>query len=318
MLVSILITSYNYGAYVAAAIDSALNQTYTPIEVIVVDDGSTDTSRAIIASYGDRIAAYYQTNGGPNAALNTAFANSHGDLLCLLDADDMFESTKVQAMVDAASQSPRAYLFHHQMQMIDADGAALHPPFPRHIANGDLRRQVARAGGWFPHALTSGLTFRRSYLERLFPLPQSWSVTVGARPQTVPLGADTYLAGPAALLAPVVGVRRVLARYRAHDANRSTAFIENPELQLIRYTAEHEALTCVMRRMLEEPADVRLDQHLGYQLARCAAGEVSRIRTAGRVLGSEVLPLGVRCREALRVCANRGVSRRDGVQGSPG
>ena len=315
MLVSILITSYNYGDYIAAAIDSALNQTYKPIEVIVVDDGSTDTSRAIIASYGHRIVAYYQTNGGPNLALNTAFANSHGDLVCLLDADDIFENTKVQAMVDAALHFPRAYMFHHQMQMIDATGAALHPPFPRHIPSGDLRRQVARAGGWFPHALTSGISFRRSYLEDLFPLPPAWDVTVGARPHTVPLGADTYLAVPAALVAPVVGVRQVLARYRAHKTNRSIAFIENPELQLIRYMAEHEALRCVMRRILGKAVDLRLDQHLGYQFARCAAGDVSRASTAVRVMRSEVLPLRVRCREALRVCANRGVSRRDRVSG---
>jgi glycosyltransferase involved in cell wall biosynthesis len=62
--VSILINNYNYGRFLQEAIDSALNQTYSPTEVIVVDDGSTDNSREIIASYGNKIIPVLKENGG--------------------------------------------------------------------------------------------------------------------------------------------------------------------------------------------------------------------------------------------------------------
>ena len=70
LCVSIIISNYNYGRFLSAAIDSALAQTYQTVEVIVVDDGSTDNSREVIESYGDRITALFQKNGKQAAALN--------------------------------------------------------------------------------------------------------------------------------------------------------------------------------------------------------------------------------------------------------
>ena len=74
-LVSIVITNYNYGRYLRAAIDSALAQTYAPIEVIAVDDGSTDGSREIIESLGDRIVPVIKANGGHGSALKIGRAH---------------------------------------------------------------------------------------------------------------------------------------------------------------------------------------------------------------------------------------------------
>ncbi|MEO1182237.1 MAG: glycosyltransferase, partial [Cyanobacteria bacterium J06636_28] len=86
-LVSIVINNYNYASFVGQAIDSALNQSYENVEVIVVDDGSQDNSRDIISSYGDKIIPVFQKNGGQAAAFNAGFAHSSGDIICLLDAD---------------------------------------------------------------------------------------------------------------------------------------------------------------------------------------------------------------------------------------
>ena len=87
-LVSVIVNNYNYGHFLSEAIDSALAQTYTRTEVIVVDDGSTDDSSEIIAGYGDRIIPVLKENGGQASAFNAGFAKSRGDVICFLDADD--------------------------------------------------------------------------------------------------------------------------------------------------------------------------------------------------------------------------------------
>src|SRR5947207_15525858 len=87
-LASVIINNYNYGRFLREAIDSALNQTYKNIEVIVVDDGSTDGSREIIESYENRIRPLFKKNGGQISAINVAFEATHGSVILVLDADD--------------------------------------------------------------------------------------------------------------------------------------------------------------------------------------------------------------------------------------
>src|SRR5437762_9779476 len=98
-LASIIIDNYNYGRFLRDAIDSALAQTYPHAEVIVVDDGSTDNSREVIASYGDRIKPILKENGGQGSAFNAGFAASSGDVILFLDADDLLVSTAAERAV---------------------------------------------------------------------------------------------------------------------------------------------------------------------------------------------------------------------------
>ena len=88
--VSIVVVNYNNGRYLAAAIDSALAQDHPLCEVIVVDDCSTDDSRAIIAGYGDRLRPILQeVNRGQIAALNDAWPLARHSILIFLDSDDL-------------------------------------------------------------------------------------------------------------------------------------------------------------------------------------------------------------------------------------
>ncbi len=107
--VSILINNYNYGRFLPCAIDSVLGQTYGNIEVIVVDDGSTDNSREVIRRYGDRIIPVLKANGGQASAFNAGFRNSHGEIICFLDSDDFYLPAKVERMVNLFQQNPRAW-----------------------------------------------------------------------------------------------------------------------------------------------------------------------------------------------------------------
>src|SRR5687768_2353721 len=94
-LVSVVITNYNYADFVGAAIESALAQRYEPIEVVVVDDGSTDDSRDVISRYHE-IVAVFQPNGGQTSALNEGFRVARGDWICMLDADDLLKPGAIE------------------------------------------------------------------------------------------------------------------------------------------------------------------------------------------------------------------------------
>ena len=99
-LVSVIINNYNYGHFLGEAIDSVLNQTYPNIEIVVVDDGSTDNSREIISSYQEKIISVLKENGGQASAFNAGFAASRGDIIFMLDSDDIFVPEKVAEVVN--------------------------------------------------------------------------------------------------------------------------------------------------------------------------------------------------------------------------
>jgi glycosyltransferase involved in cell wall biosynthesis len=95
-LVSVIIPSYNHARYVGQAIDSALAQTWPHIEVIVIDDGSTDDTQDRLKAYGNRIRNIHQQNQGLSAARNTGIREAKGDWLAFLDSDDAFHPRKLE------------------------------------------------------------------------------------------------------------------------------------------------------------------------------------------------------------------------------
>lgn len=123
--VSIIINNYNYDRFLAETIDSALAQTYSNVEVIVVDDGSTDQSRNIISSYGSRIIPVLKTNGGQSSSLNEGFKASKGEIISFLDSDDLFHPEKIEKMVSFFVQNnliDSLTIFHNLFEAIDEKG----------------------------------------------------------------------------------------------------------------------------------------------------------------------------------------------------
>ena len=103
-LVSVLITNYNYAAFLPVALDALLGQTYPHFEAVVCDDGSTDDSAAVVQAYADRdarVRLVRQANGGQTAAVNECFRHLRGHVVCLLDADDVFAANKLHRIVAA-------------------------------------------------------------------------------------------------------------------------------------------------------------------------------------------------------------------------
>ena len=99
-LVSAIIPNYNYSRYIGEAVESALNQTYKNIEVIVVDDGSCDDSLKVLSAYVDRIKVVSQKNAGVAMARNNGVEVSTGEYVAFLDADDVWLPDKVEKQVD--------------------------------------------------------------------------------------------------------------------------------------------------------------------------------------------------------------------------
>jgi glycosyltransferase involved in cell wall biosynthesis len=175
--ISVIIPVYNGASLVARAIDSALGQSMTPLEVIVIDDGSTDDTPKVLARYGKRIRVLAIAHGGVSRARNAGIEASRGELLAFLDADDVWQRTKLACQVAALHAWPQAglcccdYLVLHaeRARMVSHfDGAlrkaGLHPaqtllaePLPALIrcnfvgtaSNVLLRRDIALRAGRF-------------------------------------------------------------------------------------------------------------------------------------------------------------------------
>lgn len=121
-LVSIIIPTYNYGRYLRRAVDSALNQSYANVEVIVVDDGSSDDTQAILSTYGDRIANVRQPNRGASAARNLGLARARGEYIAFLDADDAYAPDNIARKLDYLLRHPEYRWCYSNCVWVDASG----------------------------------------------------------------------------------------------------------------------------------------------------------------------------------------------------
>ena len=131
-LVSVVIPTFNRAHYVADAIDSCLAQTYGNLEIIVVDDGSTDgTEDALRENYGDRIRLLAQDNQGPGIARNRGIAAARGEYIHFLDADDRLHHEKIRIAVDAFRRHPDIAVIYTYYQFVTSDGCTSieTPPF---------------------------------------------------------------------------------------------------------------------------------------------------------------------------------------------
>ena len=122
-LVSVVIPVYNQERYVAEAVDSVLRQTYEDVELVVVDDGSSDRTPEILKAYGDRLRYMRQANAGAATALNRGIEAARGELVGWLSSDDVYEPTKVERQVERFAAQPQVSLVYTDFNIIDATGA---------------------------------------------------------------------------------------------------------------------------------------------------------------------------------------------------
>lgn len=170
-LVSVIIPCFNSGRHLSSAIESAFSQTYTQMEIIVVDDGSTDDTAEIAKSYGDRVRYVYQSNRGVSAARNVGVSMASGEFVQFLDADDVLLPEKITRQVDYLLSHPEADVVYCDAMYFDEDDEKNPRPegWRTHRARADF---VEASAVFAPIAVHSVLT-RRSVLSRLSGFPEN-------------------------------------------------------------------------------------------------------------------------------------------------
>jgi glycosyltransferase involved in cell wall biosynthesis len=212
--VSILINNYNYGRFLGEAIRSALAQSYLNREIVVVDDGSTDNSLEIAQSFGDQVRLIAKQNGGQASAFNAGFAASRGQIICLLDADDVFLPGKVERIVEVFRQNPDSGWCFENLKLF-RDSPAERRPRDRCFAAGKIDARQSMLEGIFPsniESASSGLSFRRELLARILPMPHAKSILL----------CDDYIKAACYALSPGIALDEELSLQRLHDANLYT------------------------------------------------------------------------------------------------
>jgi glycosyltransferase involved in cell wall biosynthesis len=210
MKVSIVIPCFNYARYLAETIESALAQTWPHVEIVVVDDGSTDESAAIATRY--RVRVVRQANQGLSAARNAGLRVTDGDVVIFLDADDRLHPGAAEAAIKVLEQSPSAMLAFGRCRLIDHKGAPLPTNLPR-VTERFFEELLRRNYIWTP----AMAAYRRSVFE-----------AVGTFDPRYCASADYDLYLRIAQRFDVVAHDSLVADYRQHAGNMS----RNPVLML--------------------------------------------------------------------------------------
>ena len=239
-LISVLINNHNYGRFLSKAINSVLNQTYRNIEIVVVDDGSTDNSRSIIARYGRDVIPILKQNGGQDSAFNAGFEHSSGDIICFLDADDCFVPTKLAQVAAAFERHPQAQWCFHSLLLQDTTNSeplGKTRAFPGTDSDRstlcDFRQHMRRGQLPFYPPSTSGLCLRRHLLNKILPVPETF----------IPTSADRYVRIAALGLAPGYYIAQNLTIQGIHGSNVSTLNPKHP------FLLERQLVSCYLLRV---------------------------------------------------------------------
>lgn len=203
--VTLITPAYNQANFLAETIDSVLSQDYLNLEYLVLDDGSTDDTPAVLARYGDRLQHRHQENQGQAATLNRGWAMASGDFLGYLSSDDRLTPGAISALVLALQSNPDAVVAYGDFDLIDVRGKCFRTCLAEEFDGERLRVELVCQPG-------PGALFRRS----AFDAVGGWSDTLRQTP-------DFEFWLRVAKLGRFVRVPQRLAEYRVHEGSASFA-----------------------------------------------------------------------------------------------
>jgi glycosyltransferase involved in cell wall biosynthesis len=211
-LVSVIIPSYNCEAYIAETIDSVLAQDYSSIELLIVDDGSTDKTQDIIQTYGHQVRLISQRNAGVCAARNKGIQEAKGQYICLMDHDDYWYPDKISRQVRAFAEQPETGVVYSTFTLWHPDSSGIFPrpdSFSKIAVDDDIDQEFS---GWIYHlllldcwVLTSTTMFRSEVFQ-----------TCGVFDETLPYSEDWELWLRISRQYPFLKIRQTTTLYRQH------------------------------------------------------------------------------------------------------
>ncbi|MEJ2866404.1 glycosyltransferase [Actinomycetospora sp. OC33-EN08] len=212
--VSVAITNYNYGPFLGECLDSVLDQTITAEQVVVVDDGSTDTSRNVLQAYEKSITVIYTENRGVGAATARVIDECISDIILLLDSDDLMHHLRIEEVARIYATHRDVQWVYHDVEYVDQDSQLVPPPNDTRVSlvSGPQDHRAAARRGKLPTKFppTAGLSWRRDFLQARLPLP-------------LPLSSqDNYLKFVSAGLGRGYYLETKLAYQRIHAKNAYT------------------------------------------------------------------------------------------------
>ena len=170
-LVSVVITAYNRAWIVSEAIDSVLRQTYKNVEIVVVDDGSSDNLAEVLEPYGDKIKCYSKDHGGCASALNKGYEMASADYIALLDSDDVWHEEKLEKQIKALTGPGDFDLCINDIQIMDEDS--------NYLRLTNLRKHIPKDGIIFedmlrqPPMTSSYVMFHRRVMDYIGPFSET-------------------------------------------------------------------------------------------------------------------------------------------------
>jgi glycosyltransferase involved in cell wall biosynthesis len=239
-LVSVIIDTYNYGRFIDEAIESVLSQTFPQkdMEIIVVDDGSTDDTHERVKKYKDKIKYIYKENGGQASAFNVGFENARGELIALLDSDDYWYPDKLKYVVTEFEKSETIDVVFHYMNLVNNEGKII-GTYPDSKIESEiyfekypLQNYLKGILPFFPP--TSGITLKADCFKKIFPVPDDFWICADLYMQLIlPFHAREFAL-----------VKKHLGNYRIHGnnlwtGNPLTVHRINEEIKLCEYLTKY-------------------------------------------------------------------------------
>jgi glycosyltransferase involved in cell wall biosynthesis len=241
-LFTVLIDTYNYGEFVEEAVSSVLAQDF-PVEereILVVDDGSTDDTQERLRKFGEAIRYLQKPNGGQGSAFNFGFDHARGQIVALLDADDVWLPEKLRRVHEEFKRYPQAGMVYHRVHLWNGSDDISEDSYFIPVSGNVTESKHALLQ--YPMVGTSCLAFRREALQKLLPLPES-----------LRFQADAYLTALIIFVAEVAALPEFLGKYRLHGANLFQTNAEQASRsQIERRMAMREALLGEIRNWLQK------------------------------------------------------------------